>query len=197
MEYDRRFLKGISEFDRGLFYRAHETWEELWLADRGSERGFYQGLIQLAAAYFKWEQEVPRGALKLLRSAVPKLELYRPLCLGVNVYPHPTLELPSDSPRGKARPNVNSSSGHRSVRFPILRLCFGDVAPGYALLDTQNRDPDLFDCAHCQHLDRGVSDWRDSPSGFRGRLCLHRGRHAAAHYPPMYLHRGAEGWGSP
>ena len=85
MEYDRRFLKGINEFDRGLFYRAHETLEELWLEDRGSERGFYQGLIQMAAAYFKWEQEVPRGALKLLRSAIRKLELYRPLCLGVNV----------------------------------------------------------------------------------------------------------------
>ena len=85
MEYDPRFLTAIDEFDRGLFYEAHETLEQLWLEDHGPEREFYQGIIQVAAGYFKWEQEVPQGAVKLFRSAIRKLEPYRPVCLGVQV----------------------------------------------------------------------------------------------------------------
>ncbi len=83
MEYDPRFLTAVDEFNRGLFYEAHETLEQLWLEDHGPERDFHQGIIQVAAGYFKWEQEVPRGAVKLLRSAIRKLEPYRPVCLGI------------------------------------------------------------------------------------------------------------------
>ena len=85
MEHDPRFLKGVDEFNRGLFYRCHETLEEIWLEDRGPEREFYQGLIQVAAGYFKWEQEVPRGAVKLLRAGIERLRPYRPVCRGVRV----------------------------------------------------------------------------------------------------------------
>lgn len=85
MEHDPRFLAAIDEFNRGLYYEAHETLEQLWLEDHGPEREFYQGIIQVAAGYFKWEQDVPQGAVKLLRSAIRKLEPYRPACLGVDV----------------------------------------------------------------------------------------------------------------
>lgn len=85
MEHDPRFLKGVDEFNRGLFYQCHETLEEIWLEDRGPEREFYQGLIQVAAGYFKWEQEVPRGAVKLLRAGIERLRPYRPVCRGVCV----------------------------------------------------------------------------------------------------------------
>jgi len=85
MDHDPRFLKGIDEFNRGLFYQAHETLEEIWLEDHGPEREFYQGIIQVAAGYFKWEQDVPRGAFKLLRAGVQRIEPYRPTCLGVDV----------------------------------------------------------------------------------------------------------------
>ena len=85
MEHDPRFLAAIDEFNRGLYYEAHETLEQLWLEDHGPERDFYQGIIQVAAGYFKWEQEVPQGAVKLLRSAIRKLEPYRPACLGVDM----------------------------------------------------------------------------------------------------------------
>lgn len=85
MEHDPRFLAAIDEFNRGLYYEAHETLEQLWLEDHSREREFYQGIIQVAAGYFKWEQEVPRGAVKLLRSAIRKLEPYRPVCLGIDM----------------------------------------------------------------------------------------------------------------
>jgi uncharacterized protein len=82
---DPRFLKGIDEFNEELFFECHETLEEIWLEDHGEDRKFYQGLIQVAAGYFKLQQNVPAGALKLWRTGIEKLEPYRPTFLGVDV----------------------------------------------------------------------------------------------------------------
>ncbi len=82
---DTRFLKGIEEFNRGLFFECHETLEEIWLEEHGKDREFYQGIIQIAAGYFKWDQEVLIGAIKLLRAGLEKLAAYPPLHLGVNL----------------------------------------------------------------------------------------------------------------
>jgi predicted metal-dependent hydrolase len=84
-QQDPRFLKGIEEFNRGLFFECHETLEEIWLEEHGKDREFYQGIIQIAAGYFKWEQGVLTGAIKLLRAGLEKLPAYPPLHLGVNV----------------------------------------------------------------------------------------------------------------
>jgi predicted metal-dependent hydrolase len=82
---DPRFLKGIDEFNEELFFECHETLEEIWLEDHGEDRKFYQGLIQVAAGYFKLQQNVPAGALKLWRTGTEKLEPYRPAFLGIDV----------------------------------------------------------------------------------------------------------------
>ncbi len=82
---DPRFLKGIDEFNQQLFFECHETLEEIWLEEHGDDRKFYQGLIQVAAGYFKLQQGVPAGALKLWRTGVEKLEVYVPVCLGIDV----------------------------------------------------------------------------------------------------------------
>jgi predicted metal-dependent hydrolase len=82
---DPRFLKGVDEFNQRLFFECHETLEEIWLEDHGEDRKFYQGIIQIAAGYFKWQQEVPVGAIKLWRSGLEKLEAYGPIHLGINV----------------------------------------------------------------------------------------------------------------
>ena len=130
MQHDPRFLKGIDEFNRGFFYEAHETLEQLWLEDHGPEREFYQGIIQVAAAYFKWEQEVPRGTIKLLRSGIRQARTL-PACLsgrrrdGVSVGhradladveawcggdgPVPELRIPRLSPEGRPAPDSRAS----------------------------------------------------------------------------------------
>ncbi len=82
---DPRFIKGIDEFNRRLFFECHETLEEIWLEEHGEERRFYQGIIQIAAGYFKLEQGVPAGAIKLWHSGLEKLEPYPPVYLGINV----------------------------------------------------------------------------------------------------------------
>jgi uncharacterized protein len=82
---DPRFLKGIDEFNEQLFFECHETLEEIWLENRGDDRTFYQGIIQIAAGYFKWQQGVPIGSIKLWRTGLAKIERYRPVYLGVNL----------------------------------------------------------------------------------------------------------------
>jgi predicted metal-dependent hydrolase len=84
---DPRLLKGIDEFNQGLFFECHETLEEIWLEEHGDDRKFYQGIIQIAAGYFKWQQGVPAGAIKLWRSGLEKIESYAPVHLGLNVQP--------------------------------------------------------------------------------------------------------------
>src|SRR4030095_8252744 len=85
LQDDPRFIKGIEEFNSGQFFECHETLEEIWLEERGEERQFYQGIIQLAAGDCKLEQGVPAGALKLWRTGIEKLQPYSPVYLGVNV----------------------------------------------------------------------------------------------------------------
>ena len=84
---DPRFLKGIEEFNQGLFFECHETLEEIWLEEHGEERRFYQGIIQIAAGHFKLEQGVPAGAIKLWHTGLEKLEPYVPVYLGINLEP--------------------------------------------------------------------------------------------------------------
>jgi uncharacterized protein len=82
---DPRFLKGIEEFNRQLFFECHETLEELWLEERSEDRKFYQAIIQIAAGYYKLQQGVPIGAVKLWRTGLEKLAAYEPVFYGINV----------------------------------------------------------------------------------------------------------------
>jgi len=82
---DPRLLQGIEEFNRGLFFECHETLEQIWLEEHGEDRLFYQGIIQIAAGYYKLEQGVLIGAIKLWRTGLEKLDAYGAAHLGVDL----------------------------------------------------------------------------------------------------------------
>lgn len=82
---DPRLVKGIDEFNQRLFFECHETLEEIWLEEHGEDRLFYQGLIQVAAGYLKWEQGVLIGAIKLWQRGLEKLDGYPAIHLGVDL----------------------------------------------------------------------------------------------------------------
>lgn len=71
----KAYLQGISLFNDAKYYDAHEAWESIWLqTPKGStERTFLGGLIQLAAHYLKLEQNQPKPADRLKKSALAKL----------------------------------------------------------------------------------------------------------------------------
>jgi predicted metal-dependent hydrolase len=74
---DDSFARGARLFDRGEFFEAHESWEERWkVATDPTERGFLQGLIQVAAAFHKLlVMNSEEAALRLLAKGLAKLDM--------------------------------------------------------------------------------------------------------------------------
>src|SRR5580704_17160286 len=75
---DDPFARGARLFDAGQFFEAHEAWEERWrVATDEAERRFFQGLIQIAAAFHKrfgMRTRSPEGARRLLEKGLAKLD---------------------------------------------------------------------------------------------------------------------------
>ncbi|HEY3122953.1 MAG TPA: DUF309 domain-containing protein [Thermoanaerobaculia bacterium] len=65
---------GRVAFNEGRYFEAHELWEEAWLAEKGETRRLLQGLIQIAAGYYKaFGQKQPNGCARLLEAGLSKL----------------------------------------------------------------------------------------------------------------------------
>ena len=80
------FLKGLEEFNTGLFFECHETLEEIWRAEKGHRRDFYKGIIQVAAGlHHLTRRRNFRGTIHLLERGLARLETYPPRFLGVDV----------------------------------------------------------------------------------------------------------------
>ena len=78
--------RGAAQWDDRRFFDAHETWEEVWQEERRPVRGFFQGLILLAAGLHHWTgTHRPRGVRIKLASGIERLAPYAPSYLGVDV----------------------------------------------------------------------------------------------------------------
>ncbi len=78
--------RGLRLFNRGRYLSAQEVWEEDWRAAPAEERGFLEGLVQLAAAlHLRTRRGATRGAVHLLAQALITLEDYRPAAQGIDV----------------------------------------------------------------------------------------------------------------
>ena len=67
---------GIDLYNAGHYWNAHEAWEEVWLESERGMRNFYQGLIQVSAAFVHVTRNRYPGGIKLLGSGIAKLERY-------------------------------------------------------------------------------------------------------------------------
>src|SRR5579864_3136765 len=71
--------KGVELFNAGLYWEAHEAWEQAWIPDRrGPDRGFYKGLIQIAAGCLHYSRRNRRGAVNKWRAGADHLRPYLP-----------------------------------------------------------------------------------------------------------------------
>jgi predicted metal-dependent hydrolase len=79
---------GIGLFNAGKFWHAHEAWELVWQRQAEDERLFFQGLIQLAAAYHHLAKKERRaGYVNNLKKAGSILRVFAPAYLGIEVAP--------------------------------------------------------------------------------------------------------------
>ncbi len=85
-ERKKEILKrGIACFIRREFFDCHEVLEEVWLAAVPEEKPFYQGLIQVAAAFYHYQRGNRRGARSLLRRGREQLAGCPSHCHGVDL----------------------------------------------------------------------------------------------------------------
>lgn len=76
MAYDTRYLEFFELFNEQEFYECHEVLEDLWMETTGEERGYYQGLIQTATAFYHLRNGNMAGARKLFNSGLHYLDPY-------------------------------------------------------------------------------------------------------------------------
>ncbi len=80
------FIRGIELFNSGKFWHAHEAWEQVWRRHDEDSRLFLQGIIQMAAAYHLLvEKRRLTGAISNFNKALPRLRLFDPKFLGIDV----------------------------------------------------------------------------------------------------------------
>lgn len=78
-------LVGVRQFNDGEYFACHETLEELWLAEGGELRGFFQGVLQVGVGLYHLQRGNERGALLLLARGTELLRPFSPECLGIDV----------------------------------------------------------------------------------------------------------------
>ncbi len=83
--YDTRYLAGIVLFNQQDLFEAHEAWEDLWSESHGTERRFYQGLIQAAVGLCHFSNGNLGGALKLYRTSREYMEVCGRSFLGLDL----------------------------------------------------------------------------------------------------------------
>ena len=79
------FHKGLQAFNNHSFYDAHEYWEDLWSDYKIKDPKFVQALIQLSVGYFHITNLNMNGARGLLNKCLPKFDLFKPFCRGMDV----------------------------------------------------------------------------------------------------------------
>ena len=84
--YDPRYLEGLARFNAERFWDAHETLEDLWAELSGGPKRFYQGLIQMAAAFHLVREGEARmyGAAQNFSDAREKFASYPELYGGLD-----------------------------------------------------------------------------------------------------------------
>ena len=86
MTADPRYPEGVTLFQVGRYFEAHEVLELAWRATPpGDHRQFLQGLIQLAVSLEHWRRGNPRGARGQWEKGRAKLEPLRPDHAGLDL----------------------------------------------------------------------------------------------------------------
>lgn len=72
-------------FNHGLFFECHEFLEDVWRAAPAAERGFYHGVILIAAAFYHHEKGNLHGTRVKLKQGIAYLQPYLPRAHGVRL----------------------------------------------------------------------------------------------------------------
>ena len=78
-------IKGLEAFNNEDYFLAHEFLEEAWKEDSTDGRDLYQGILQIAVAYYHIKKTNYRGALKMFQRSRKWLDPLPDTCRGIDV----------------------------------------------------------------------------------------------------------------
>ena len=78
-------VRGLQEFNRGEYFEAHETLEEVWMADQSVGRELYQAILQVSVAYLQIERQNYNGAIKMFLRLRQWITPLPGVCRGVDI----------------------------------------------------------------------------------------------------------------
>ena len=76
---------GVDLYNAGHYWHAHEAWEAVWLDAPQELRAFYQGLIQVTAAFVHVVRNEYPGSVRLLAEGIDKLQRYGASFRGIDL----------------------------------------------------------------------------------------------------------------
>ncbi|MBT6158607.1 MAG: DUF309 domain-containing protein [Candidatus Marinimicrobia bacterium] len=79
------FEKGLSAYQNGHYFDAHEAWEEMWSDFYLVDRDLIQGLIQLSVSFVHLSNNNLIGAKSLLKKCQKKFDKFNGLCRGIDI----------------------------------------------------------------------------------------------------------------
>jgi predicted metal-dependent hydrolase len=83
---DARLREGIRLFNAGRYFECHEVLESFYLQAEERHKPFLEALVGLAVACrLQSEFGETKGAVRMIRQALVRLDAYRPTHLGVRV----------------------------------------------------------------------------------------------------------------
>ncbi len=125
---------GISEFNTGRYWHAHEDWEEMWKSLKAREAdGRYilgiQGLIQTTALMFQYELQKRRGTIpaKLMASLL-KVSGKAPSASSARLAVRRALA----HVRGRRAPLCGEGGGRCARETQPVRLIAAGISPAHA-----------------------------------------------------------------
>jgi uncharacterized protein len=81
----QEFWQGVDQFNQRQFYMCHDTLEAVWVEADFEDKNFYQGILQVAVAFYHLENHNWRGAVILMGEGLKRLSDYAPVYAEIDV----------------------------------------------------------------------------------------------------------------
>jgi CheY-like chemotaxis protein len=78
-------VQAIAQFNAGEYYRQHDTFEAMWMAETHPIRDLYRAILQVGIAYYQITLGNWRGAHKMLLRSIQWLAPLPDVCQGVDI----------------------------------------------------------------------------------------------------------------
>lgn len=109
-------LEAVHKFNSGEFYKQHDLFEALWMAEERPIRDLYRAVLQVGIAYYQATLGNQRGSHKMLLRSLQWLALLPDVCQGIDI-----ATLRADAARVRAELERVGVDGMESFDVSLLK----------------------------------------------------------------------------